>query len=82
MIARTSRAAAACLAILLIAMFPANVYAAQQKLSIGGEPVTALPLRTAVQIGLIAATGAIALSRRAAHPATEGQIQGSSALGP
>jgi uncharacterized membrane protein len=82
MIPRTSRAAAACLALLLIAMFPANVYAAQQNLSIGGKPVTALPLRTTVQIGLIAATGAIALSRRAARSAEKRQIHGSSAVGP
>ena len=60
---RTSRLAAALLAVLFIAMFPANVYAAQQHLTIGGRPVTELPLRTAVQVVLIAA--AVALAR---HP--------------
>ena len=62
MIPRTSRYAALCLAVMLMAIFPANVYAARQNLSIGGRPATALPLRTAVQIGLVAATAAIALT--------------------
>lgn len=60
--ARTARPAAIALAILLVAMFPANIYAAQQGLTIGGRPVTELPLRTAVQVGLIAALAAIAYS--------------------
>ena len=61
MIRRTSRLAAACLAVLLIAMFPANVYAARKNLTISGQPVTPLVPRTAVQIVLVAAAGAIAL---------------------
>jgi uncharacterized membrane protein len=60
MMPRTSRLAALCLAVMLVAMFPANVYAARNNLSIGGRPATALPLRTAVQAGLVAATAAIA----------------------
>jgi uncharacterized membrane protein len=56
---RTSRVAAICLAILFVAMFPANVYAAKHNLTIGGSPVTALPLRTFVQVVLIAAAAAI-----------------------
>lgn len=60
---RTSRAAAIGLALLFIAMFPANVYAAQQGLSIGGRPVTELPLRTFVQVVLIASAMAIAWRR-------------------
>jgi uncharacterized membrane protein len=60
--ARTVRPAAIALAILLAAMFPANIHAAQQGLTIGGRPVTELPLRTAVQIGLIAALAAVAYS--------------------
>jgi len=60
---RTSRMAAIGLAVLFVAMFPANVYAAQQGLSIGGRPVTALPLRTFVQIVLIASAMAIAWRR-------------------
>lgn len=57
---RTSRLAALCLAILFVALFPANVYAAKHHLTIAGSPVTALPLRTFVQLVLIAAAAAIA----------------------
>lgn len=57
---RASRLAAALLAVLFMAMFPANVHAAQHGLSIGGRPATPLPLRTAVQIGLVAGTVALA----------------------
>ena len=64
MIPRTSRLAAACLAVMLVAMFPANIYAARQGLSIGGRPVTALPLRTVVQIGLVLASAAVAATDR------------------
>ena len=67
--ARTSRAAAVCLALLFIALFPANVYAAQQHLSIGGTPVTELPLRTFVQLFLIASATAIAWRMREPRPA-------------
>lgn len=55
---RTSRLAAAWLIVLFAAMFPANVHAARQNLKIGGRPVTPLPLRAAVQAGLIAAAAA------------------------
>jgi uncharacterized membrane protein len=41
--------AAACLAMLLIALFPANIRAAREHLTIGGRPATALPLRTLLQ---------------------------------
>ncbi|HEX6084485.1 MAG TPA: DoxX family membrane protein [Thermoanaerobaculia bacterium] len=69
---RTSRLAAVCLAILFVAMFPANVYAARHGLTIAGAPVTALPLRTFVQLVLIASAlgsagvppAAMAASRR------------------
>jgi uncharacterized membrane protein len=47
--------AAAGLALLLIAMFPANVRAARKHLTIGGKPATALPLRTLLQVAFIAA---------------------------
>src|SRR5262249_46843049 len=46
--------AAACLAMLLIAMFPANIRAAHQGLTIGGRPATPLPLRTLLQLVFIA----------------------------
>lgn len=69
MIGRTSRLAAACLAVLLVAMFPANVHAAQQGLTLGGKPVTPLPLRTFVQVSLVAASVALAWRRRAGEDA-------------
>ena len=51
----TAPTAAACLAVLLIAMFPANVRAAREHLEIGGAKATALPVRTVLQIVFIAA---------------------------
>ncbi|MBD2867618.1 DoxX family protein [Paenibacillus arenilitoris] len=50
-----SRLASVCLAVMLIAMFPANVRAAQEKLTIGGRPVPGLPARTLLQAVFIAA---------------------------
>jgi uncharacterized membrane protein len=47
--------AAACLAMLLIALFPANVRAARELLTIGGRPATPLPLRTLLQLVFIVA---------------------------
>jgi uncharacterized membrane protein len=47
--------AAVCLAMLLIALFPANVRAAREGLMMGGRPATALPLRTLVQLVFIGA---------------------------
>ncbi|MBP3961513.1 DoxX family protein [Paenibacillus lignilyticus] len=51
----TATAAAICLALLFLAMFPANVRAAREKLTIGGRPVPGLPLRTLLQLVFIAA---------------------------
>jgi len=51
----TASAAAAGLAVMLIALFPANARAARQRLTIGGKPATPLPLRTVLQIVFIAA---------------------------
>lgn len=45
-----------CLAVLLIALFPANVYAAQKKMTLRGRPATPLGLRLCMQalfIGLL-----------------------------
>lgn len=47
--------AAICLAVLMLAMFPANISAARRKLTLGGRPVTPLPLRTLLQIVFVAA---------------------------
>jgi uncharacterized membrane protein len=46
--------AAACLAMLLISLFPANIRAAREGLKIGGRPATALPLRALLQLVFIA----------------------------
>ncbi|MGN7471072.1 DoxX family protein [Brevibacillus sp. SAFN-007a] len=51
----TSQAASIGLAVLLVAMFPANVRAARERLTIGGRPVPALPLRIVLQLVFIAA---------------------------
>ena len=51
----TAPAAAACLAVLLVAMFPANVRAARHNVTIGGRKATALPLRVFLQVVFIAA---------------------------
>ncbi len=56
----TARAAAICLALLLIAMFPANVHAARQRLTIAGQRVPGLPLRTALQVVFVAALASAA----------------------
>ena len=48
-------AAAACLSVLLIAMFPANVRAAREHLKIGDQQATPLPLRALLQVVFIAA---------------------------
>lgn len=51
----TSSLAAAGLALLLIAMFPANIYAARKGSSMGGKPITSLFPRTIIQIIFITA---------------------------
>jgi uncharacterized membrane protein len=49
----TRRLAGICLCLLFVAMFPANVKAAREGLSIGGTAATALLLRVPMQILLI-----------------------------
>jgi|SRR5579872_141817 len=44
------------LCLMLLAVFPANVHAARQHLSIGGRPVEALAARTILQVLFLAAT--------------------------
>lgn len=51
----TSRAASICLMVLLVAMFPANVRAARNHLTIAGAPTPALPVRTILQLVFLAA---------------------------
>jgi uncharacterized membrane protein len=57
-----ARLAAIGLALLMLAMFPANVHAARAQLSIGGRPVTPLPARTLMQLVFVGATVAVALN--------------------
>ncbi len=58
----TARLAAGCLALLMLAMFPANVSAARRALTLGGRPVTPLPARTVLQGVFLAAAAAVALA--------------------
>lgn len=50
LIPRTRRLAGICLALLLVAMFPGNVYAALNDVPFRGEPPTPLWLRTPIQL--------------------------------
>ncbi len=59
MIRATAPWAALGLTLLLFAMFPANVYAARQQLTLGGKPVTPLVTRTVIQVVFLAATLAV-----------------------
>ncbi|WP_026924762.1 DoxX family protein [Glycomyces arizonensis] len=61
LIPATHTAAGICLALLLVAMFPANVYAARRGVLMQGKPATSLPLRTAEQVLYIAAALVAAL---------------------
>jgi uncharacterized membrane protein len=56
----TSRVAAICLAVLLIALFPANAYAARHHLTIGGRAVPPLVPRLLLQVLFLACLIAVA----------------------
>ncbi|MFI7583005.1 DoxX family protein [Kocuria sp. M1N1S27] len=73
---RTAAWAAAGLALLMVAMFPANVYAATAGLTLAGEPATALLPRTAMQLLYIAAAVAVVVThwRRAVLSDSLGQL--------
>lgn len=58
----TYRLAAACLALLMLVMFPANVHAARHQVDLAGKPATPLPLRTALQVLYVAAALTVALA--------------------
>jgi uncharacterized membrane protein len=58
----TYRLAAAGLALLLLAMFPANVHAARHHVELAGKPATPLPLRTVLQVVFVAAAATVALA--------------------
>jgi uncharacterized membrane protein len=55
LIPATARLAAICLALLMLAMFPANVSAARRGLTLGGRPVTPIGPRTVLQVVFVAA---------------------------
>jgi uncharacterized membrane protein len=59
----TARAACVCLTLLLVIMFPANVHAARQHLTIAGKRVPSLHLRSIIQIVFIATLIAAAWNR-------------------
>jgi uncharacterized membrane protein len=61
LISQTASSAAVGLALLLIAMFPANISAARRGLTLNGQPVTPLPQRTAMQGLFVAAAIAAAV---------------------
>ncbi|WP_339255139.1 hypothetical protein [Paenibacillus sp. FSL P2-0136] len=50
-----SAAASVCLILLLIAMLPANIYAARMNMTIGGKPVPKLAVRVGIQLIFITA---------------------------
>lgn len=59
LIPATAPWAAAGLALLMVAMFPANVSAARRGLTLGGKPVTPIGLRAVEQIAFIGLAAAI-----------------------
>jgi uncharacterized membrane protein len=61
LIPATAPWAATGLALLMLAMFPANVSAARRRLTLGGRPVTALVPRTVLQVVFVAAAIAAAV---------------------
>ena len=62
LLSATARPAAACLALVLVLMFPANVHAARVGGSLGGRAVTPLLPRTAMQILFAGCCVAVTLS--------------------
>jgi uncharacterized membrane protein len=61
LIPSTARVAAVCLALMLVALFPANVHAARENLTIGGQPVPGITMRTAIQVVFLAALVSVAV---------------------
>jgi uncharacterized membrane protein len=64
LVPRVAPWAAGGLALLLLAMFPANVHAARAGLELGGAPVTPLVPRTVLQLVFLAAVLAAGFGRR------------------
>jgi uncharacterized membrane protein len=59
LIPAAARLVAACLAALLVALFPANIRAAQERLTILGRPAPGIVLRGAIQIVFLSALIAV-----------------------
>lgn len=64
LIPRAAMAAAWCLAVLMFAMFPANVHAALAGVTLDGKPPTPLVLRSVLQLLFVAALVAAAMPER------------------
>src|SRR5580704_13755543 len=64
LISRVAPAAALGLTLLLIAIFPANIRAARQAITIGGRPATPLPARAVIQIVFLTATIAVIIGAK------------------
>jgi uncharacterized membrane protein len=60
----TARLAGVCLAILLLALFPANVRAAREHLTILGRPAPGILVRGAIQVIFLLALTAVIAQRR------------------
>lgn len=58
----TARPAAGCLALLMVAMFPANISATRRSLTFNGRAVTNLPVRTILQCLFVGAAAAAAFA--------------------
>ncbi|AKF03078.1 hypothetical protein DB32_000227 [Sandaracinus amylolyticus] len=66
LIPRTAKWAAACLVVLMLAMFPANVYAALNGITFDGEPPAPLAFRTLEEVIFLSAGIAAAIPDRVA----------------
>jgi uncharacterized membrane protein len=64
MLPAVARYAALGLSLLLIAVFPANVHAARERLAIAGQPVTPLLARSLLQCMFLVATAAVFLGEK------------------
>ena len=73
---RTAAWAAGGLGLLMVAIFPANIYAATAELTLAGEPATALLPRTALQLLYIAAAVVVVIThwRRAVFSDSLGNL--------
>ena len=81
LVPRTRRLAGICLALLLVAMFPGNVYAAINEIQFRGDAPTPLWLRTPIQlffIGMVLWTSIGTRSSEVGQRLTEGRLPSTS----